>query len=150
VALAFTIAHQSRSYDTMSRLPRVLALIAAVILVLSSGAHSLLGWPALRAKLAEANVPADLVGGLGMGWHFAGLAMLLLGVLVIWLLAESRRSGANVVLPLQIIGGAYELFAIGCFALLGWDPFLLTFFVPGTLLSLAAALMRRPAATAAA
>jgi len=30
------------------------------------------------------------------------------------------------------------------------DPFLLTFFVPGTLLSLAAALMRRPAATAAA
>ena len=35
------------------------------------------------------------------------------------------------------------LFAIGCFAFLGWDPFLLTFLVPGTLLSLAAALMRR-------
>ena len=128
----------------MSRLPRVLAIIAAVILVLSSGAHSLLGWPALRAKLADANVPADLVAGLGMGWHFAGVAMLVLGILVFWLLAESRRSGANVVLPLQIIGGAYELFAIGCFALLGWDPFLLTFLVPGTLLSVAAALMRRP------
>jgi hypothetical protein len=127
----------------MSRLPRVLAIIAAVILVLSSGAHSLLGWPALRAKLADANVPAELVGGLGMGWHFAGLAMLVLGILVLWMLTESRRSGANVVLPLQIIGGAYELFAIGCFALLGWDPFLLTFLVLGTLLSVAAALMRR-------
>jgi hypothetical protein len=127
----------------MSRLPRVLAIIAAVILVLSSGAHSLLGWPALRAKLADANVPAELVGGLGMGWHFAGLAMLVLGILVLWMLTESRRSGANVVLPLRIIGGAYELFAIGCFALLGWDPFLLTFLVPGTLLSVAAALMRR-------
>ena len=128
----------------MPRLPRVLAVIAAVILVLSSGAHSILGWPVLRAKMAEANVPAELVAGLAMGRHFAGLAMLVLGLLVFWLLAENRRSSANVVLPLQIIGGAYELFAIGCFALLGWDPFLLTFLVPGTLLSVAAALMRRP------
>jgi hypothetical protein len=134
----------------MSRLPRVLAIVAAVMLVLSSGAHSLLGWPALRARLADANVPAELVSGLGMGWHFAGVAMLVLGMLVFWLLAESRRSGASVVLPLQIIGGAYELFAIGCFALLGWDPFLLTFLVPGTLLSVAAALMRRPAVPVAA
>lgn len=134
----------------MSRLPRVLAIVAAVMLVLSSGAHSLLGWPPLRARLADANVPAELVSGLGMGWHFAGVAMLVLGMLVFWLLAESRRSGASVVLPLQIIGGAYELFAIGCFALLGWDPFLLTFLVPGTLLSVAAALMRRPAVPVAA
>ena len=33
----------------------------------------------------------------------------------------------------------------GAHSLLDWDPFLLTFFVPGTLLSIAAALMRRPA-----
>ena len=78
-----------------------------------------------------------------MGWHFAGLAMLVLGILVLWLLAESRRHAASIAFPLQVIGGAYELFAIGCFAFIGWDPFLLTFFVPGTLLSIAAALMRR-------
>ena len=134
----------------MSRLPRVLAMIAAAILVLSSGAHSVLGWPALRAKLADANVPADLVNGLGMGWHFAGLAMLVLGLLVFWLLAAERRGGVRVVLPLQIIGGAYELFALGCFLVLGWDPFLLTFFVPGTLLSIAAAGMQRQRVPAAA
>jgi hypothetical protein len=127
----------------MSRLPRALAIVAAVILVLSSAAHSLLGWPALRARLADANVPGELVSGLAMGWHFAGLAMLVLGILVLWLLAASRRRAVDIVLPLQIIGGAYELFTIGCFALLGWDPFLLTFFVPGTLLSGAAALLRR-------
>jgi len=128
----------------MLRLPRALASVAAAILVLSSAAHSLVGWPALRAKMATANVPADLVGGLGMGWHFAGLSMLVLGLLVFWLLAADRRGAANVALPLQLIGGAYELFTIGCFALLGWDPFLLTFFVPGTLLSIAGALMRQP------
>jgi len=127
----------------MSRLPRTLAIIAAVILVLSSGAHSILGWPSLRARMASANVPAELVGGLGMGWHFAGLSMLVFGILVFWLLAQDRRSSVNVALPLQVIGGAYELFAVGCFAFLGWDPFLLTFLVPGTLLTVAAALMRR-------
>jgi hypothetical protein len=123
----------------MTRLPRALAILAAVILVLSSATHSLLGWPALRARLAD----AELVSGLAMGWHFAGLAMLVLGILVLWLLAAARRGVVDIVLPLQIIGGAYELFTIGCFAILGWDPFLLTFFVPGTLLSGAAALMRR-------
>jgi hypothetical protein len=78
-----------------------------------------------------------------MGWHFAGLAMLVLGILVLWLLAESKRRATNVVLPLMVIGGGYVLFAIGCFAFIRWDPFLLTFFVPGALLSIAAVLMRR-------
>jgi hypothetical protein len=127
----------------MSRLPRALAMTAAVILILSSGAHSLLGWPSLRAKLAEANVQPALISGLAMGWHFAGIAMLVLGLLVLWLLAESRRRGAGVALPLGVIGGAYVLFAIGCATLIGWDPFLLTFLVPGALLSIAAALTRR-------
>ena len=127
----------------MSRLPRALAIAAAVILLLSSGMHTLLGWPAVRANLADAHVPAELVVGLAMGWHFAGLAMLVLGILVLWLLAESRRRATNVVLPLLVIGAGYVLFAIGCFAFIGWDPFLLTFFVPGALLSTAAVLMRR-------
>ena len=46
---------------------------------------------------------------------------------------------------LVLSSGAYELFAVGCFAMRGREPFLLTFFVPGTLLSIAAALMRPPA-----
>jgi hypothetical protein len=123
----------------MSRLRNSLVIAASVLLIASSGAHSLLGWPALRAKLDAASVPADLVQGLAMGWHFAGLAMLVLGIVALWLLRAERR-GANVRLPLFVICGAYELFGIGCLVLLGWDPFLLTFIVPGALLSAAAAL----------
>jgi hypothetical protein len=124
----------------MPRLRNSLVIAASVLLIASSGAHSLLGWPALRAKLDAASVPADLVQGLAMGWHFAGLVMLVLGIVTLWLLRVERHHGANVRLPLFVIGGAYELFGIGCLVLLGWDPFLLTFLVPGALLSAAAAL----------
>ena len=125
----------------MPRLPRALALVAAVILVLSSGAHSLMGWPALRTQLSATNAPAALVDGLAMGWHFAGLTMLVLGVLVLWLLAISRSGAPSIRLPLLVIGGAYVLFAIGCALLLGWDPFLFTFLVPGVLLAVAGLLL---------
>jgi hypothetical protein len=124
----------------MARLRNSLAIAAALLLIGSSGAHSLLGWPALSSRLAAANVPADLAQGLAMGWHFAGLAMLVLGIVTLWLLRAERRDGANVRLPLFVIGGAYELFGVGCLAVVGWDPFLLTFIVPGAMLSAAAAL----------
>src|SRR5215210_8749447 len=102
----------------MPRLRNLLVIAASVLLIASSGAHSLLGWPALRAKLDAASVPADLVQGLAMGWHFAGLAMLVLGIVTLWLL-RAERHGADVRLPLFVIGGAYELFGIGCLVLLG-------------------------------
>ena len=127
----------------MNRLRNSIVIAASVLLIASSGAHSLLGWPALRAKLDAAGVPADLAQGLGMGWHFAGVAMLVLGVLTLWLLRVESQGGVSVRLPLFVIGGAYELFGLGCLVLLGWDPFLLTFLIPGALLSAAAALTRR-------
>ena len=65
----------------MPRLRNALVISASVILIGSSGAHSLLGWPSLRAKLVSANASAELVQGLAMGWHFAGLSMLVLGIL---------------------------------------------------------------------
>jgi hypothetical protein len=135
----------------MPRLPRALTLVAAVIMILSSGAHSLLGWPGLRTQLAAANAPAALVDGLAMGWHFGGLMMLVIGVVVLWLVRVARDGATNVWLPLFVIGIAYELFAIGCAVLLGFDPFLFVFLIPGSLLSCAAALMtaRRRAMVAA-
>ena len=125
----------------MPRLPRAFALVAAGILILSSGAHSLMGWPGLRTQLAATSAPAALVDGLAMGWHFAGMTMLVLGVLVLWLLAVSRSGVPNIRLPLLVIGGAYVLFGVGCAVLLGWDPFLLIFLVPGVLLAIAGMLL---------
>ena len=50
-----------------------------------------------------------------------------------------------------MIGLAYELFAIGCAVLIGFDPFLFIFLIPGALLSCAAAmLMSRRRTTVAA
>ena len=125
----------------MPRLPRALTLVAAVIMILSSGAHSLLGWPGLRTQLASTNASAALVSGLAMGWHFGGLMMLVIGGVVVWLVAIARDGATGVWLPLFVIGLAYELFAIGCAVLLGFDPFLFVFLVPGALLSCAAAML---------
>jgi len=130
------------------RLPRALAYVAGALLVLSSAAHSFLGWAAMRPKMTAGNVPADLIDGIGMGWHFAGLAMLVLGLLVFWLLAVSRRGATNVRVPLLLIGCAYLLYATGCAVVVGWDPFLMTFFLPGILLSIAGALMPAQVASA--
>jgi hypothetical protein len=124
----------------MSRLSRILAAIAAVILIASSGAHSLLGWPSLRAQLVTASVPADLVQGLAMGWHFAGMAMLVLGLLLLWMLRAWRRATSTLRLPLALIGAAYVAFGVVCAAAFGWNGFLLTFLVPGTVLLVAAML----------
>ena len=135
----------------MPRLPRALTLVAAVIVILSSGAHSLLGWPGLRTQLAAASAPAALIDGLAMGWHFGGMMMLVIGVVILWLVAVGRDGTTNVWLPLFVIGLAYELFAIGCAVLLGFDPFLFIFLIPGALLSCAAAMLmtRRRAPVAA-
>jgi hypothetical protein len=67
--------------------------------------------------------------------------MLVIGVVVLWLVRVARDGATNVWLPLFVIGIAYELFAIGCAVLLGFDPFLFVFLIPGSLLSCAAALM---------
>ncbi|HEU4720515.1 MAG TPA: hypothetical protein VFS59_04070 [Gemmatimonadaceae bacterium] len=125
----------------MPRLPRALAAVAAVLLILSSGAHSFMGWPGLRTELAAANAPQPLVDGLAMGWHFAGMTMLVLGILVLWMLAAARFGAPSIRVPLLVIGVAYVLFGIKCATLIGWDPFLLTFLVPGLLLSGAALLV---------
>jgi len=122
----------------MPRLRNVLVTIASVILIASSGAHSLLGWPGLRAKLVATNAPADLIQGLAMGWHFAGISMLVFGILTLWMLRLS--SGTSIRLPLLLTGAAYVLFGLGCAVVIGWDPFLLIFLVPGALLSAAALL----------
>ena len=110
-------------------------------MILSSGAHSLLGWPGLRTQLAATNAPPALVSGLAMGWHFGGLMMLVIGLVVVWLVTRASDGAARVWLPLFVIGLAYEVFAIGCAVLLGFDPFLFVFLVPGSLLSCAAAML---------
>ena len=123
----------------MSRTRAVLGLTAGVMLILSSAAHSILGWRALSGELAAAHVPAELVLGLQVGWQFGGVAMLAFGVILLGLFARRWRGEPVSLLPAAIVAAAYLGF--GGWALLAsnFDPFFLVFIVPGVLLALAAA-----------
>jgi hypothetical protein len=115
----------------------VLGLIAGALLILSSAAHSFLGWKGLRDQLAAAQAPPDLVLVLKIGWQFGGVAMLAFGIIVVALFARRFRGGSISVLPAVVIAAAY--LAFGAWALLASDfnLFFLVFIVPGALLALA-------------
>lgn len=126
----------------MSRLRTILVVAAGLVLIASSALHSLLGWPPLRARLTAANAPLDLISGLAMGWHFAGVAMLTLGLLIIWLASVAQRA-VSVRLPVGLIGVAYLVFAVGAAAAFGFDFIEVVFLTPGALLTAAALLPDR-------
>jgi hypothetical protein len=121
----------------MQRGRLVLGLIAGVIMIATSAAHSLLGWPRLRLALTEAGTPADLIVGLSIGWHFAGLAMLVFGALVILLLADALRGRPVSLRPVVLIGIAYLVYGTWSLTVSNLDPLFLGFLVPGVLLLVA-------------
>lgn len=104
------------------------------MLVASSGAHSLLGWPQLEKSLLQQNVGANLVQGLEIGWHFGGVSMLVFGLIAIWLFSEVLR-GREASLRAPLLTGL-AFVAFGCWALGVSDinPFFIVFIVPGLLL----------------
>jgi hypothetical protein len=118
----------------MQRGRLVLGLIAGVMILATSAAHSLLGWPRLRHALTEADTPADLIVVLSIGWHFAGLAMLVFGALAILLFADALKGRPVSLRPVLLIGIAYLVFGTWSLTVSSLDPFFLAFLVPGILL----------------
>ena len=121
----------------MNRLRTGLGLLVGIIFILSSAAHSLLGWKRLSAALVAARAPADLAAALGIGWQFAGASMFAFGCMVLWLFAARRHRDVSL-RPAQIVAVLYIVF--GCWALVmsNMNPFFLIFIVPGVLLAVAA------------
>lgn len=123
----------------MTRVRNILGLIAAILIILSSAAHSLLGWKALGAQLSAAGAPADLIGGLRIGWQFGGAAMLTFGVLALMIFFHRLRGEGVLAFPAFLIGLLYVLFGAWAMAVSGFDPFFAgVFLVPGALLLFAA------------
>ncbi len=121
----------------MSKLRNLLGLIAGVILALSSGAHTFMGWQALSAELAKTNAPADLVTGLEIGWRWGGAAMLVMGTIVVTtFLKRYRGEPASTFAPALV---AVTYLAFGAWSLFhsNYDPFFFVFIVPGALLAVA-------------
>jgi hypothetical protein len=122
----------------MTRLRTVLGLIVGAMLVASSAAHSLLGWPPQRAALEALHASSDVILGLAVGWHFAGVAILTFGAVVLYLFMARLRGRDVPLAPASIIGVAYGVFGVACFAVSRVPFFLGVFTVPGLLLLAAA------------
>jgi hypothetical protein len=123
----------------MKRARLILGVIAGVMLLASSGAHSILGWKSLAEQLANTNVPSDLQTGLRIGWMFGGAAMVILGVIVIATFAGRLRGAKPPLLPIAVIAVVYMAFGAWAIAASGGDLFFLgVFVVPGALLGIAA------------
>ena len=121
----------------MTRARTVLGLIAGAILVLSSAAHSFLGWKGLKARLVSAQAPPDLILGLATGWHFAGAAMLAFGIIVIAIFVKRLRGEAVSTLPAVIVAILYIVSGVWAMVATG-NPFFFIFIVPGLMLAAAA------------
>jgi cytochrome c biogenesis factor len=114
-----------------------LGLLAGAFLILSAGAHSILGWKAMSERLAQTNAPPDLVQGLRMGWLFGGPVMLVLGVLCIAAFLRRFRGERAPLLAPVLISIAYIAYAAFAAISTGGDPFFMLFLVPGVLLAIA-------------
>lgn len=125
----------------MTRARNILGMVAGVVMALSSGAHSFLGWPAIETQLAATNIPADLLLGMKISWQFGGLAMLTFGLIVISLFLKRLRGEMVTLLPAAIIAVAYVAVGSWAFLTANFEPFYFVFIAPGILLG-AASLFR--------
>ncbi len=122
----------------MSKTRLLCGYLAATILVLSAAMHTLMGWPGIRAELSLAQLPPELMFGVQMVWHFAGMAMLVFGAM---LLALFRRAQRGLAAPAGIalaVGIGYLGFGVAEFIASAYAPFTFVFIVPGALLLAAA------------
>ena len=119
----------------------IIGIVASAILIISSGMHSLMGWPAMLQQLRATNAPADLISGMRIGWQWGGLAMLVLGIITLMIFVHRLRGDMVSAFPALVIGSAYTAF--GVWAIVSTtNPFFLIFIVPGILLLIAAGAAR--------
>lgn len=80
----------------MKRAAPWLLLVTGILLILSAGAHALLGWPMVRGALQDFRVEDGLVQGVGIGWLYGSAAMLTFGALVltVWWWTRTGRVAA--------------------------------------------------------
>ena len=128
----------------MSRTRTILGIVAGVLMLASSAAHSLLGWPRLSAALAESRAPEDLVQGLAVGWHWGGAAMVAFACIVLWTFLRRLQGDAVSLVPPGIVAALYLAFGVAALAVTG-DAFFLVFIVPGVMLGAASFPGRGPA-----
>jgi hypothetical protein len=121
----------------MNKARNILGAITGIILILSSGAHSLLGWKSMREQLVAANAPEDLITGLGIGWNFAGLAIFIFGCILLGVFIPRIRGLFSPLWPARLIGIAYTIAGLVAYKMSSNNFFMTVFVVPGVLIALA-------------
>jgi hypothetical protein len=122
----------------LNKLRTIAGLVAGIILILSSGAHSILGWTTVSGQLAAVHIPADLTTGLKMAWFFGGMTTLALGIIVVILFLQRLRGQLVSKAPALVIAIGQLAFGVWALAITNLDPFGFVFIVPGVLLAIAA------------
>jgi hypothetical protein len=122
----------------MKRARLILGVVAGLMLLASSAAHSILGWRSLAEQLANTNVSSDLQTGLRIGWMFGGAAMAILGFIAVTTFIDRLRGGRSPLSHVVAIAVVYMAFGAWAIAASGDLLFLGVFVVPGALLGMAA------------
>jgi hypothetical protein len=123
----------------MKRSRLILGVVAGLVLLASSAAHTFLGWRSLSERLAQANVPRDLQAAVHIGWTFGGAAMVILSVVVLTTFVDRLRGGRAPLSHVIAIAVVYMAFGAWAISASGGDLFFLgVFVVPGALLGIAA------------
>lgn len=126
-----------------SQLRTIIGLVGAIVMTLSSGAHSVMGWAAQRQLLVQLQAPPETIRGLLIGWQFGSVAILSFGVIAALSFVQVLRGRTPHMRATLIIGFAYTGFGIWAWFLTR-EPFSLVFIVPGMLVLTGATAHRTP------
>ncbi len=126
-----------RYTSRMTKFRAVLGIVAGALLLLSAGAHAMLGWKAMNDQLAQTNAPADLVLGLRLGWTWGAVPMVVFGILAITTFLARFRGTPASVFATRLIAAGYLAFGAWAAVTTSGDPFFMLFVVPGLLLAIA-------------
>lgn len=121
----------------MSKGRNVLGVITGAILILSSAAHSFLGWTSMREQLVGSGAPPDLILGLAIGWNFAGFAIFVFGVLVLLTFIPRVRGLYRDLTTARVIGWSYLLAGGTAYTVSKSIFFINIFLVPAILILIA-------------
>jgi len=117
------------------RIRSIIGLVGCLLLFLSAGAHSILGWKAMSEQLAQTNAPADLVLGLEIDWKFGGPVMITFAIICASVFLKRIRGERVSTFAPGVIAVMYTLFGVWALATSG-DPFFMVFIVPGVLIGI--------------
>jgi hypothetical protein len=123
----------------MKRARLILGIVAGIMLLASSVAHTWRGWKSLADRLARSSAPPDLVASLHIGWVFGGAAMVILAFIAITTFVDRLRGGRAPLSHVIAIAVVYMAFGAWAIAESGGDLFFLgVFVIPGAMLGIAA------------